>query len=856
MIKKIFSYFKKEDSKKTSTFTWNKIFKIQKKDRRILFSNYLPWSFYITKNIVLSEEYSLELCVVVQKRGALQISYCFRGHDLESFSADYINGVFEFFNDQVKRLGDGWMLSIEAQRHELKGYPEGTFDNVAALLVDQERKEEYNVDGKHFSSSYYLTFVYKPESEIKKKAIQFFYKEEAHQNIIENDILIFTERVQTITGILSDRLIIRPLTTQESVSYLHSTISMKRQDFLLPKNSFLFFDSFISDEVLEIGKTCKLGEHYIPIASIFDFPMETYPAIFNHLNTLNFSYRMVIRFFPLSKEQSLSELRNYQKSKAAGTKSAGQYLTEVALNTETTLVNTSAQQEQGDVEQAMAEVGSDANGLGYYQASIMVSDVDYHKAQQKLQEILKQIGIVGFVAKEEIFNAFDAFLGMTGGNTTGNIRRPLVSSGNFCHTLPFSAVWAGLSYNQFTEQLTGVSSPLVICSTHYRSLFYFNLNEGDVGHTLIIGPTGAGKSTLLNLIAIQALKYPDVQIYIMDYGLSALTLTLAVGGTYIDPLKSKVCFQPFRDIDDAQEFIWAVDFVKTIFEINGVKDSGALSTAIEDGMRALLPMEVEHRTFTGLKLNIVCEGKQDIIDSVLVPYTKEGRYGDIFDSDSSTLDNSRWVLFEMEGIMQMGQAASAPALLYIFHHLEKNFSGRLTFFIMDECWFGLDHVAVRSKMKNYLLTLRKKNVFCIFATQNPAAIAESEIASTMKQSCPTQIFLADKKAHTNEAVYCALGLEKEEVNLLASAPRFNYYFKNPSGTRLFLLTLGAVQLALFRGYNTKFKKGDEIHEWKKFLDFLLTKREKDNRSYVLEILKAQNIEYAQYLEGIDYKNYL
>lgn len=842
-------------NKTTQKFLWGKILKSPKKDRRISLTTYLPWSFYITRNIKMTEDYSLELCVIVQKKGALQISYCFRGHDLESFPAEYINMVFEYLNTQIKILGDGWMVSIETQRYELKEYPEGTFDNIAALLVDQERKKEYSKEGKHFGSSYYLTFVYKPESEIKKKAINFFFKEKQKSSILENDINFFISKTQTITGILSNRLVIRPLTTQESVGYLHSTISMKKLYFLLPEESFLFLDTFISDSRLDVAKTCKLENYYIPIASIFDFPISTYPAIFNHLNTLALPYRMVNRYFPLNKEQSLVQLSSYQKNKAAGKKSAGQYINEVAFNTETTLQNTSAVQEQTDVEDTMIEVGSDINGLGYYQSSIMVYDTDYETAQRHLQEVIKQIGQVGFTAKEEVFNAFDAFLGMTAGNTSGNIRRPLVMSGNYCHTLPLSAVWAGMCENQFTKQICGEDAPLITCSTHYGSNFYLNLNDGDVGHTLIIGPTGSGKSTLLNLIAIQALKYPDVQVYILDYGLSMLTVTLAVGGNYINPLHSKVCFQPLRDIDDPQEFIWAIEFIITLFEMNGVKDRKGLSLAIESGMRALLEMPVEMRTMTALQQNTTFDD-QDVIDNVLGNYIKGGRHGDIFDSNESTLDNSRWTLFEMEGIMDMGETASGPALLYIFHHLEKNFSGRLTFFIMDECWFGLEHPAIQGKMKQYLLTLRKKNVFCIFATQNPAAIAESTIASTMKQNCPTQIFLADKKAHTNSEVYTKLGLTTEEINLLAMAPKFNYYYKNPSGTRLFMLTLGAIQLAFFRGYNTKFKKNNTDFEWKNFLAFLIRQRETNLRSYFCEILEAQNVPYESYLEGIDYQNYL
>ena len=53
---------------------------------------------------------------------------------------------------------------------------------------------------------------------------------------------------------------------------------------------------------------------------------------------------------------------------------------------------------------------------------------------------------------------------------------------------------------------------------------------GDVGHTLIVGPTGAGKSVLLSLLALQFRRYKGAQVFIFDKGGSARTATLGMGG--------------------------------------------------------------------------------------------------------------------------------------------------------------------------------------------------------------------------------------------------------------------------------------------------------------------------------------
>ena len=64
--------------------------------------------------------------------------------------------------------------------------------------------------------------------------------------------------------------------------------------------------------------------------------------------------------------------------------------------------------------------------------------------------------------------------------------------------------------------------------------FRFSLHVGDVGHTLIVGPTGAGKSVLLALMALQFRRYERSRIFIFDFGGSARAATLAMGGDWND----------------------------------------------------------------------------------------------------------------------------------------------------------------------------------------------------------------------------------------------------------------------------------------------------------------------------------
>ena len=74
---------------------------------------------------------------------------------------------------------------------------------------------------------------------------------------------------------------------------------------------------------------------------------------------------------------------------------------------------------------------------------------------------------------------------------------------------------------------------LAILETQWRTPYHYDLFQGDVGHTLVLGATGAGKSFALNFLLVQALQY-DPRVLILDLGGSYRWLTQFLGGGYME----------------------------------------------------------------------------------------------------------------------------------------------------------------------------------------------------------------------------------------------------------------------------------------------------------------------------------
>ncbi|MER9016552.1 conjugal transfer protein TrbE [Mesorhizobium sp. M0898] len=763
--------------------------------------DYLPWAALVAPGVVLNKD------------GSFQRTARFRGPDLDSATPAELVGTTARLNGALRRLGSGWAIFVEAQRNSASGYPDSRFPDCASALLDVERREQFEGSGVLFESSYFLTFVWLPPAEEASRMESLLYEGRQKTGVDPWELLkSYVDRTDRVLNLIEGFVPEADwLDDGETLSYLHSTISTKRHRVRVPETP-MHLDGLLVDQPLAGGLEPRLGDAHLRTLTIIGFPNMTFPGILDDLNRLAFPYRWSTRAIMLDKTDATKLVTKIRRQWFAKRKSIAAILKEVMTNEASVLVDTDAANKAADADAALQDLGSDQIGEAYVTASVTVWDADPSIADEKLRLIEKVIQGRDFTCIAESVNAVEAWLGSIPGHVYANVRQPPISTLNLAHMIPLSAVWAG----PIEDEHFG-APPLFFARTEGATPFRFSLHVGDVGHTLVIGPTGAGKSVLLAMIALQFRRYEHSQVFAFDFGGSIRAAILAMHGDWHDlgrnagtgqgaddplPLLTladlsddvhTVSLQPLAHIHHTPERAWAADWIVDILLREGVSITPQVKEHLWSALTSLASAPVHERTLTGLSVLL----QSSPLKQALLPYCIGGPYGGLLDAEHERLGEASVQAFETEGLIGTG---AAPAVLaYLFHRIEQRMDGRPTLLLIDEGWLALDDGGFADQLREWLKTLRKKNASVVFATQSLSDIDGSPIAPAIVESCPTRLFLPNERAVEPQIteIYRRFGLNDRQIEIVARAtPKRDYYCQSRRGNRLFELGLGPIALAL------------------------------------------------------------
>lgn len=752
-------------------------------------ADWLPWAGLVAPGVVLNKD------------GSFQRTARFRGPDLDSATESELVATTARLNNALRRLGSGWALFVDAERQAAAGYPQSDFPDALSWLVDEERRAAFEEAGSHFESRYHFTLCYLPPEESRAKAARLLYEHSHKQGVDWREQLAsFQSEAERFYNLLDG---VMPeldwLDDSQTLSYLHRTVSTRQHSVAVPEVPF-YLDALLADEPLAGGLAPRLGEHHLRIVSVRGFPTSTWPGLLDDLNRLGFAYRWSTRFLCLDKSKAESELVRLRRQWFAKRKGVLTLLRESVFQQESPLVDSDADNKAADADAALQELGSDEVAFGYVTATVVVMDADPVAADEKIRAIERAIQGRGFVTITETLNSVDAWLSSLPGHAYANVRQPIISTLNLAHLLPISAVWAGPERNEHLD-----APPLIVTRTDGATPFRLVTHVGDVGHTLVVGPTGMGKSVLLATLMLQFRRYPGSRLFVFDKGGSARATVLGLGGDHYDlGQEGAIAFQPLARIDEDSMRSWAAEWLAGLLLHEGVAVTPEVKDSLWSALGSLASAPLEQRTLTGLLVLL----QSNPLRQALQPYTLGGPFGRLLDADADRLALSDVQCFEMEELMH-SPAAVLPVLSYLFKRLEERFDGQPTLLILDEAWVFLDDPAFAGRIREWLKTLRKRNVSVIFATQSLADIQRSTIAPAIIESCPSRIFLPNPQAVEPQLreIYEGFGLNARQIQLIARAePKREYYYQSRLGNRVFELGLGPVTLAFAGASNPQHQK--------------------------------------------------
>jgi type IV secretion system protein VirB4 len=756
--------------------------------------------------------------ILLQQDGSLLAGWRFSGPDLMSATPDDMAALRAQLNP-VLMLGDSWMITTDSIRSAAPGYPPaGAFPDEITKLIDMERREQFMQECAHFESEHFLILTWLPPAEKEERMKGWFFDGAAKHTSSRSATKAVDrfqsamERFENVFGHLFRIERLKSVEIKDSqgfasrfdnlLRYLRRTVTGEDFPFALPEIP-VDLNEIIGAGQFTAGTEPKLDEKHIAVIAIDGFPKASYPGMLAALDQLQIHYRWNTRSIlmdPVQASAQLERVRKKWRSKIRGFK-------DQVMNSATGRINHNAAEMAADAEAAQAEADSGDVHFLYYTSVVVCMDPDLESLHESARQIQKVIQNLGFGARLEDINAVEAWRGSIPGDGYSNVRRVLMHTLNLADLLPIASVWPGEKHNP-SPLFPPDSAPLMIAATTGSQPFRLNIHVSDVGHTLIVGPSGAGKSTLIASLIAQWFRYPGAQVFALDKGYSIWALNQAAGGEFYDLAgdKTDLAFCPLQQIDTDADLQWAANWIEVLCDLNGLTLLPDQKNSVSDALKRL--RQSPTRTLTEFVANL----QDRTIRSALKYYTIGEPMGSLLDADRDGLAegaDSRFLAFELENLMQLGDKAKIPVLLYLFRRIEQRLDGSPTLITVDEAWHALDYPLFADRLKDWLKTMRRKNAAVVLATQQVGDIARSDIADVVLEQCPTRFLLPNPQANATGSAnrpgprdfYEQMGLTSREIEILQTATaKRQYYVFSPLGRRLIDLGLGRVALS-FAGIN-------------------------------------------------------
>lgn len=770
---------------------------------------------------------------VLNVDGSLTRAYLLGCPDHMSSTPPQLVELGRTVNRAFMPLTDRWLIHVDVMRVPGPEYPPpGAFPDPISSALDEGRRERFASAGHNFVSRHVLSVTYAPETEVYDKAWSWFVDSPGPTQTAgwRRTYERFDADTERLEQQLSRVFTVEPFATEEIASHLRACLTGRLEPVAVPESGQALRDLLVAED-LAGGFEPRIGDTHVRVVGVTGYPDTARSDAFEAFHSVAFPCRSSHRIAPLSRqvgEKVLSSHRLLWFNKHRGLR---------RKDTAEVFGDAHAADMAREGAEALAEIASGRTRYAAYTWCLVVHDTSAEAADEKARHLREMLGARGFPAAIETVNAVAAYLGSLPAHGGHNLRLPLLSLRNLGDLLGTTSPRLGEPYCPST--LYPPASPPVLWGvTEGTTPYRLHLVHDNVPHGLILGRTRGGKSVLVGLLALQALRFAQSQVFLFDVDYSAAFMALAAGGRHYDlrAQEGAVELQPLARVDEATERHWALSWLLEVTQLQGVSGGPEIEADLEQALELLAREPAGERRMSLLRRY----ARRPDVKDALRPYTRDGAHGPLFDGATDALSQGRLQVFEMTHLLRSDRTISVPVLLYLFHRIEgRLLAGRPSLILIEEAWMPLLDPQFSAQIEAWLRRLGKANAGVWLVTQGLEELLATQSSKVVLDACASRILLPDPYADepTARELYERLGLNATERALLADAElRRQYLHSTPAGSRLFELALDDLALTVLAP-----RPGRTVHQ---MFEEARARRKRHGETWFAEYLEEQGLEEA------------
>jgi len=526
--------------------------------------------------------------------------------------------------------------------------------------------------------------------------------------------------------------------------------------------------NFLGDLVTIFGSSSQTLR-YCAVMTLKDYPASTFAGMFDGLN-LHFDMVVSNSFTRIDNVSALSVIQRGKRQRAAAEDAA------VSL----------AQQ----LEDAGDDLASGRIVFGKHHCTVTVFANSEAELDDAVSMVNRAITESGAVIARESMAAQSEYFAQHPGNFNYRTRPAMISSLNFAEM----AALHGTSTGRPAHKAPWGEAVTIIPSI-YGEPYRFNLHmagqkdERTVGHSIVLGQTGSGKTLGTAFLLSQSLRLkPRIIVFDKDRGFEMAVR--AMGGHYTSVrMGEDTGFNPFRAESDERGTAWLADWLSTLAESGSSELSPLQREALSQATQGNATADDALQNFSMFRTQVQSTDDDGDLHTRLSRWDKQGQFGWLFNGageDSLTLDH-QIVGFDLTEIFDNDVIRTAW-LSYIFRRIERMVEDEYpTFVVLDEAWKLLDDPYFQTRLKDWMLTMRKKNVAVILLTQRVSHLTDSAAGDAILESAVTRL-VYPSSYNTREEVK-PLNLTTNETEFLLSSNDGNRFVLLKSGEDSVILNM-------------------------------------------------------------------